>query len=446
MKRLPSLQARLLALLMAVVAGVWLASAVAVWVDASHELDELLDGHLAQAAALLVAQQANAGDGADEPFESDDEPLGRYAGRVAFQVWHEGVLVLRSSNAPTAPMSSNPRGFETLVIDGQNWRVVAARGAERDVQVYVAELADSRRDILRALLRSSLWPLLVALPLLALLGWWAVRRGLAPLQQLSERLAQRRPHALDAVGFADAPAEMRPLVEALDSLFARIAALLESERRFTADAAHELRTPVAAIRAQAQVALGADNTEERRHALHNTLEGCDRAARLIEQLLVLARLEAAPGAAPHVRTDLARLAQRVAADLSGAALAKRQAVELDAPAHCEVAGDEALLGILLRNLVDNAIRYSPERATVRVALVQSAAGTVLTVDDSGPGLADADLARLGERFFRVLGSGERGSGLGWSIVQRIARTQGATISAAPSSALGGLQVRVVWPA
>ena len=443
MKRPASLQGRLLALVLGVVVLVWGAASVAIWVDARHELDALLDGHLSQAAALLVAQQAHA---PDEDRELEDAPPPqRYATRVAFQVWHEGSLVLRSPNAPREPLSHNRRGFETLQIDGADWRVFAARGAEHDVQVYVAEQADSRRAILWALMRSTLWPMALALPLLALLGWWAVRRGLAPLQRLSSSLAQRAPQALDGVTLDNPPAEMRPLVEALNGLFARIATLLESERRFTADAAHELRTPIAGIRTQAQVALGADDLGERRHALQATLAGCDRATHLVDQLLTLARLESTSAAA-GLSTDLGRLVQGVVADLASAALAKQQTIELDAPDLCEVQGDDTLLGILVRNLVDNAVRYSPAGARIRVRITASASQTLLVVEDSGPGLGDDDLRRLGERFFRVLGSDQPGSGLGWSIVRRIASAQSVSLSASRSAALGGLAVQAAWPA
>ena len=447
--RARSLQGRLLAVLLALVAVVWAGVIAATWFDARHEIDELLDGHLAQAAALLVAQQARGIEAAAPEPEADrplDAPtLHRYAPKVAFQVWHEGTLVLRSSNAPLRPMSTATQGLQTLDIDGQRWRVFAARGAEADIQVFVGERQQSRSDILVAVFRSMLIPMALALPLLALGGWWAVSRGLAPLRQLGELLAGRSPQALQPLSLDDAPAELLAPLAALNGLFERIAALMASERRFTADAAHELRTPIAAIRTQAQVAMGAeDDAATRRHALAATLEGCDRATRLVEQLLLLSRLEAATQAhaAP---VDLCALAQRVIAELAAGGLDKGQEIELVAPAGCQVSGDETLLGALLRNLVDNAIRYSPPGARVEVRIERRGPSVVLQVQDSGAGLGPADIARLGDRFFRVPGSGQSGSGLGWSIVRRIARAQRAVVEVGRSATLGGLRVELRWP-
>ncbi|EHR69137.1 signal transduction histidine kinase [Burkholderiales bacterium JOSHI_001] len=450
MKLPGSLQGRLMALLLPGLVLLWAAVALVSYFETEHELDELLDSHLAQAAALLVVQQL-----AELEEHDEDHHHGRtvpppaaqgYSSRTAFQVWHKGQLSLRSSNAPSAPMATHKTGFETLRLSGERWRVFATQGAEHDVLVYVGEQTDSRDDILEAVLRSLLVPAALALPLLALAGWWSVRWGLAPLRALSGQLRQRQPQALQPVAVADAPTEMAPLLEALNQLFGRIATLIEHERRFTADAAHELRTPIAAIRTQAQVALGAVVDEERRHALLQTLAGCDRATHLVQQLLTLSRLEgqAVVGAGSPV-VDLAVLARQVAADLGRGALAHRQQLELDAPAPCPVRGDEALLGVLLRNLLDNALRYSPDGAPVRLSLTRDAAGTRLQLEDGGPGLADADQARLGERFFRVLGTGADGSGLGWSIVRRIAATQGASITTGRSASLGGLAVNVHWP-
>jgi two-component system sensor histidine kinase QseC len=238
---------------------------------------------------------------------------------------------------------------------------------------------------------------------------------------------------------------MTPMLNALNGLFERIAELLESERRFTADAAHELRTPIAAIRAQAQVALGAATDDERLHALQATLQGCDRATRLVEQLLTLSRLES--GAAHAlVAVDLAALARQVVADVAPLALIRRQAIEVNATEPCMVRGDDALLSVMIRNLVDNAIRYSPSGATVKLGFSNAQGAVRLSLDDSGAGMSSADVKRLGERFFRVVGSGQEGSGLGWSIVHRIAAVHRAVVRVAQSTSLGGLSVEVEFPA
>jgi two-component system sensor histidine kinase QseC len=447
--RLPrSLQGRLLALVLATVSVVWLATSAISWWEAQHELDELLDSHLAQAAALLVAQQVHE-------IEDDDEHvdaplLHRYAPKVAFQVWHEGRLAMRSSNAPATPMAGHARGFETLKLGDKRWRVFAARGAKRDVLVYVGEQLDSRASIMAGLLRGLLAPMLLALPLMALLLWWAVQRGLLPLRRIGAAIARREPHALQPLaadlGGAALPSELTPLVDELNSLFERIAALMESERRFTADAAHELRTPIAAIRAQAQVAQGAGRDEAgRQHALAATLAACDRATRLVEQLLTLARLESSADG-PGEPVNLAHVARDVLAELAPAALARRQSIELEAPVAVPVRGSATLLSVLVRNLADNALRYSPDGARVVVSGGAVQGQPVLTVEDSGAGLDEAQQQRLGERFFRVLGTAAAGSGLGWSIVRRIAAVHRAVVGTGRSAALGGLSVRVAFPA
>lgn len=443
--RLKSLQARLLVLLLGLVTVVWLGAATMTWVDARHELDELLDGHLAQAAALLVVQQSKS-DGDDDDDVADAPSLHKYAPKVAFQVFHEGQLVMRSANAGTTPMSNLADGFATVSqSDGSEWRVFSTHGGKSDVQVVVGEQTESRNAILLAVLRSLLLPLVFALPLLALAGWWAVRQGLAPLRQLSNGLGHREPQALHPVKLGDdTPSEIQPLVQALNELFERIERMVASERRFTADAAHELRTPIAAIRAQAQVALGAGtDTAQRDHALQATLAGCDRATRLVEQLLTLARLEVTP-AAFNTSVDLTTVARRVAADLAPCALMRHQTLELDAATACVVTGDDMLVGVLVRNLIDNALRYSPDGARVCVSVGVESGQPVLRVEDSGPGMTEPEMARLGERFYRVLGHDQTGSGLGWSIVKRIGNVFGAQVQISRSDLLGGLAVSVRW--
>jgi two-component system sensor histidine kinase QseC len=190
---------------------------------------------------------------------------------------------------------------------------------------------------------------------------------------------------------------------------------------------------------------GADEAQ-RLHALQSTLAGCDRATRLVEQLLTLARLEAAPAALSASSVDLTMVTRQVAANLAPTALARQQSLELEADASCAVAGNDLLMGVLVRNLLDNALRYSPDGAKILVSVAVTDGQPTLSVHDSGPGMTADEMARLGERFFRVLGHAQPGSGLGWSIVKRIVGVFGAQVQASRSDALGGLAVTVRWPA
>lgn len=443
--RTASLQGRLLLLVLGCSLATWLLAAALTWRDARHEVGELLDSHLAQSAALLAAQ----GVGVEEDEHGIDAPiLHRYAPKVAFQVFHEGRLAVASANAPAQPMAGAGaalQGFHTVRMNRDTWRVFATRGSAPDVQVFVGERIDARQDIAWAVLRSMLWPVAIAVPVLALAGWWSVRVGLQPLRTLGRALGQRAPDALVPVQLPRAPAEIVPVVGALNALFARMGTLLERERRFTGDAAHELRTPIAAIRAQAQVALGAHDDAERRHALAATLAGCDRAARLVDQLLTLSRLEAS-GTGGLQPLDLGAVVRRVAAGLAPESLARQQLLRLQTQPGCTVQGDETLVAVLVRNLVDNAIRYAPAAARIDIDVRREGAAAVFAIEDSGSGLPDADLRRLGQRFFRPAGSASSGSGLGWSIAQRIAQVHRATLAADRSPALGGLRVCVSFPA
>jgi two-component system sensor histidine kinase QseC len=450
-----SIQNRLLVLVISSVLVIWFVAIGLTWSDARHELDELLDSHLAQAAALLVVQQAHEQE--DDDHRLDAPSRHRYAPKVAFQVFHDGQLTLRTSNAPQAPMVAMSasrhehddahEGYQTVEIQGVRWRVYATRGTTQNVQIYVGEQVDSRADILMAILRSMLWPILVALPLLVMAVWLAIHRGLLPLRQIRQALESRQAHATQAIELPAIPTDLAPLLDALNALFERISALLESERRFTADAAHELRTPIAAIRAQAQVALSETKDAPRRHALQSTLAGCDRATRLVAQLLTLSGLESG-GELSLQAVDISAVTRQVMADSAPQWLPLHQTVELDAPASpCTIHGNQPLLAILIRNLIDNACRYSPDGATIHVSVQQHDDQSVtLRVEDSGPGMSDDDMHRLGERFFRVLGSKQSGSGLGWSIVKRVAAVHQARVTVKRAPSLGGLLVQVHWPA
>jgi two-component system sensor histidine kinase QseC len=445
-----SLQKRLLTMVLSAVCLVWMVSVTVTLIDARHELDEVLDGHLSQVAALLLYQQThNDGDADDNMLEAPS--LHKYAPKMAFQIFQRGELQNQSAGIGGTAMSPLTNGFDTVVLEGgQSWRIFAMDDAKKGIQVYVGELTQSRLYVLKAVLKGMLLPFLVALPLLALLMWWVVRRGFAPLRALSENLLQRKPQALSAIEIdKHTPSEIQPMVQALNGLFERIEVMLASERRFTADAAHELRTPIAAIRSQVQVALGAGtHVIERDHALQATLLGCDRATRLVEQLLTLARLEAhsAQAALPSSMVDVSAICRREIAELVPQALKHQQDIELVAAPNSYIQGDEVLVGVLLRNLIDNALRYSKDGSRVYVQINHNETTVSLSVEDSGEGMTESEITRLGERFFRVLGHDQPGSGLGWSIVHRIGKVSGATLAVGKSSQLGGLSVRVSWPA
>jgi two-component system sensor histidine kinase QseC len=410
------------------------------WLNTEHELNELLDAHLAQTAAVLAVQTS---DEHDDDFTTADI-LHKYQPRVAFQIWHDKALIVRSAEAPLVPLAPlGQKGISDQLQAQKAWRVFATPGREDGVWVVVAELQSARNDILTAGLHSAIVPMILALPALALLIWAIIFQSLSPLRQLSQAVSKRQADDRQALNEA-VPVEVQPLVQALNRLFEKMAQQMDGERRFTADAAHELRTPIAAIRMQAQVARGKGSQSDRETALDAVLQGCDRASRLVTQLLQLARLDADETSLQTRVCEVVAETRTILADLGPQAVAKRQTLSLDAPDTLHVSMPPGLVGVLVGNLVDNAQRYSPEGANIRVQWEPSPLPR-LVVEDSGPGLNPADLARLGDRFFRVPGSGADGSGLGWSIVRRLAERYRFQVQLERSAELGGLRVVLTWP-
>ena len=437
-----SLKQRLLLTLLASVVVVWLATAAFSYFDARHELDELLDAHLAQSVSLLLAQTGHELE--LEEIDTEHMPqLHKRARSVAIQIWENGEeLRLRSASAPRARLSVRDEGFSDALIDGKRWRVFGAWDARRHYLAQVGERYESRDEIAASLLKNLLLPLLFALPLLALLVWLNVARGLLPLAALGRQVAARDPGNLGTLDAETIPAEVVPLVENLNRLFGRVAQLIENERRFTADASHELRTPLAALKVQAQVARASANDAERAHALDNVIAGCDRASHLVQQLLTLARLDPDAGESKSEACDLQDLARAAVADLAQFAWSRKIEIELAEGTAVTAMGRAGLIAILLRNLIDNAIRYSPKGGSVRVRVDGDQQTATLIVTDHGPGLSADERDKVGQRFYRVLGNEEYGSGLGLSIVKRIAELHGGSVSLGEGEQGTGLSVSV----
>ena len=271
-RRTWSLAQRLMAMVLGFVLVTWVLTAAVAWFVTQHELNELLDAHLAQTAALLATGEVD--DDNDDAVVQASTLLHKYQSRVAFQIWHKGRLRARSADAPEEPLAAaDARGLSNVRVGGHGWRVYTTARADggrvKDV-IHVGEHTSARRHVLVASLRGTLIPLLAALPLLAGGIWWSVRRAVQPLRQLGASVAARGPQTMAPLSEERVLPEVRPLVHALNGLFERVHDQLASERRFTADAAHELRTPIAAIRMQAQVAEGATGDDERRAALAAT--------------------------------------------------------------------------------------------------------------------------------------------------------------------------------
>lgn len=443
-----SLRRRLLAILLGSFAAAWLLLAVMSYWSARHEAEELFDAQLAQSARVLLALTVHELTEEEEGEEHNPAKLlgaaHPYEEKLAFQVWKGTALLMRSPNAPAIPMAMDT-GYSDQVIDADAWRVFGLPSAQLDVRIFVGESYAVRNELIYDTLRNVLLPVLFALPLLAILTWGGVRRGLRPMDRVARDIAQRSPTQLQPIGLNDVPEEIRPLADSLNRLLERLEDALESERRFTANAAHELRTPLAGLRAQAQVALRAEAGTDRTAALHQIIRGVDRATRLVEQLLTLARLDPEIATRGYVPVDMLRLVTGVLAELADAAHAKRIDIGLVETSRGTILGDAGALAILVRNLIDNAIRYTPPGGRIEVAVTERAREVLLTVSDTGPGIPAAERERVFERFHRLADSDGSGSGLGLAIVRRIADLHRATVGLASASSAGGLFVSVVFP-
>ncbi|MGE5385635.1 MAG: ATP-binding protein [Betaproteobacteria bacterium] len=440
-----SLRFHIVILSIVAVALLWGIATAATWIKARHEAAELFDAHLVQVASLLFAQ---SGTDHDEAIAEDHAPdLHRYGRRVAFQIWRNGRLGLHSSNAPSQQFSETTDGFSVAQFGGEAWRVFSVRDPDNEVLIQVGETTTARDEVVHSLAGGLLAPLLVAMPALALLIWFAVGRGLRPLARLARDVEQRSPNNLSRLSGYPFPNEVVPLVDRLNALFDRVATSVEQERRFTADAAHELRTPLAALRAQAQVALGAFDNAGREEALMKVMVGCDRLAHLVDQLLQLARVDEV-SERDSDDVNLTEVARNALAQHASLALAKNVDIGLRANDEVRISGNPAWLAVLARNLTDNAVRYCKMSGRVSVEVSKEDGKAILAVEDDGPGVPDAQLASLGERFWRSPETPHRrdtegGSGLGLSIVRRIVELHGGTLHF--SNLQPGLRVEVGLP-
>lgn len=440
-----SLRGRLLWFLLVSILLVAVLQAIGAYRGALKQADAMFDDHLQQ-----VARSMRSGAPLGMPLESgrDEEGFDLYV-----QIWGpDGTQLFRSNRSSLPPRAV--LGFSDVEADGNRYRVYSLQTPLQTVQIaqdLSARLARAQTLALRALL-----PFALLTPLLMLAVWWVINRSLAPIERSRRQLAGRAADDFSALDNRDLPDEVRPLVDELNLLFGRVRQAFEAQKTFVADAAHELRSPLTAIKLQAQALRGSGNPSlqldaERDVGVARLNQGVDRAIKLVEQLLALAREEAAAGQAnsPALMVDLQDVIKHAVSDVLPLAAAKHIDLGLaDRHDHAvaTLPGHAEALRMLLRNLLDNAVKYTPASGQVDLALQIAGDQFLLTVEDSGPGIATADRNRVFDRFFRIGDLAlEAGSGLGLAIVKVIAERHGATIALAGSERLGGLKVELRFP-
>jgi len=431
-RRAWSLRRRLLGLVLVATVAMWLASAAIIYHDAENASQDLFDQSLAETAHLLLSLAEHEG---REAGSAGVNPLidtadGQHSAFLFFQIWNrDGKLVYRAKGAPATPfVAGGNSGYGWIDGADGRWRTYAAWNGAKTLQVQVGEPTTHRREISAAFGNRIAPFALLSLPAILALLWWLIHRAIAPIGVSTEAVAARTPGDLRDVDSAGAPEELQPLYQELNRLLGQVRNTLERERRFTADAAHELRTPLAAIRTHVQVIGRARDPAQQREAVADALAGVDRSSHLVDQLLTLARLEHDdPGTTATAKTDLAAIAQAQCAEQAGTARARNIELNVDCrPA--TMLGDPVALGILLRNLIDNALRYTPSGGRVEVEVHPDDGGVRLRVSDDGRGIPQEQRERVFDRFFRIAGNINPGSGLGLSIVRRIVERHGARIT------------------
>ncbi|MEJ5069834.1 quorum sensing histidine kinase QseC [Enterobacter sp. MYb186] len=442
-----SLKLRLTLLFLALSLTAWFAASLVAWHQTSDKLDKLFDTQQMLFAKRLLTMDL---DEIRAPQRMREVPKKAKHGHLdddalAFAIYTpDGKMVLNDGeNGRDIPYHYRREGFDNgqLNDDNDEWRFLWLTAPDGKYRVVVGQEREYRQEMALDVVRSQLTPWLVALPVMLLLLIVLLSRELWPLKKLTQTLRARSPDATDRLATHGVPVEVRPLVDALNQLFARTQDMMARERRFTSDAAHELRSPLTALKVQTEVAqLSLDDPQAQAKALTQLHAGIDRASRLVEQLLTLSRLDSLENLDDVKTLNMADLLQSAVMDIYHPAQQARIDIRLNIHApRVTRPGQQLLLSLLVRNLLDNAVRYSPRGSQVEVTLDAHS----VTVRDTGPGISPDALARIGERFYRPPGQDQTGSGLGLSIVKRIAALHRMTVSLR-NGQNGGFEVRIGW--
>jgi two-component system, OmpR family, sensor kinase len=431
-----SIRARLLIGLLGGMLVVQLAIYLLIYTRIEDEIDELFDAELERSALAVVP-----GPGMLLPVAPPQHKVDNPLAGMVIVVWGEtGETPIFQSEPLQGVSRSTPLGFSKILIGNRRWRLFACRSGKQLViaaQPRQVHVTAARQITLRTLL-----PTLSVLPLAALMIWLAVYFGLRPLGRITSELRLRSHRDLSPLDAARLPSDIVPVVQALNDLMLRLSEAISKQRQFIADAAHELLTPLTAVRLQAQMLARAEGQTRQQEAMAELQGGVSRALKMARQLLTLARHDAGADVQPIASVDLAAIVAQVVAIHMPLAATKSIRIEADAVQSAWVSGNEDALNTLVANLVENAIKYSESGGVIRISLRQRAGEASLEVEDSGPGIPPEDRERVFDRFYRRVESTESGSGLGLAIARDIAQRHQTTILLDSSNDLGGLRACV----
>jgi len=431
--------------------------------DVRRETRELFDAQLSRSARLILSlAQAQNGDSGfsriqeflDEnglsvmyiDFEEDpdeqESPYGHiYETKLAFQIWDdEGNLVVKSYNAPLEPLTAKDSGFNNIVIDDYTWRTFSLLSANQQYRCITAERVDVRNDLIKKVSNDLFYMFVILIPALFLIMFISIHQGLKPLQQLASQINRRSGDNLNLITSDNEHEEIATIKNALNQLLQRLKETLAREKRITSDAAHELRTPLAAIRLHTELAKNAKTRKQQNESLNQVIIGVDRTTHLVEQLLTLARLEPELLARDFTQVNLAELIIEESALLSPLAIDKDLDISFNNTQVKPIDGNEASLRILLRNLLTNAIAYTPPGGKITIKLSEQDEHTILVIEDTGPGISEEDRERVMERFYRAENHQTPGCGIGLSIVDRVVQIHQGSLQLCQADSGSGLKV------
>lgn len=406
--------------------------------NAYHEIEEVYDAELAYAAKLflhLTEHELSEHKKNRISLEIEEGVTSHpYEKNIAFRIWKKDRLVTQSKSASTFGAFRAQPGFSNHILDGVKWRFFVYFGEKDDITVEVAEKQDVRMDITLDLAESLMIPASLFVPLILILVWLGTHKSLSPLVCLSEAVDRRDIDDLSPLQMSAIPREINALVKALNNLFLRMEESIRREREFTDNAAHELRTPLAAMKTQAQVLLKETKDSKERQSLENLLRSINRASRMVSQLLSFARLQSQD--ISFEKTNLSEVVTETVRDLSSLAVAKKQTYEADIEPDMFISGNRDSLHIMVRNIVENAVKFTPENGSVHIRLAKENGRGVLCVSDTGPGIPDSLKEKIFERFYRENKSKTEGSGLGLAIVKWICDVHKARIEITSNTSAG----------